>query len=94
MFSWKDLLIELVILIIKIFKMLVHMLNAILFMSAFYLFFMHIASRICNLFLYIIIVLSVRIFLTLEDVSWSVLLCFIIKCYFMALFLFLTQVNM
>ena len=70
--------------------MLVPVLNAILLMYAF-LFFMHIASRICNRFLlllsYIIIVLSVIIFLTSKDVSWLVLLlCFIIKCCFMALF--------
>ena len=66
------------------------MLNAILFMFVF-LFFMYIASRICNhfllFFLYIIIVLCVRIFLTSVDVSWLVLLlCFIIKCCFKALF--------
>ena len=52
---------------------------------------MHIASRICNhfllLFLYIIIVLAVRTFLSSEDVSWFVvLLCFIIECCFIALF--------
>ena len=57
----------------------------------FFLFVMHIASRICNRFLllffiYIIIVLSVRISLTSEDVSWlALLLCFMIKR-FMALF--------
>ena len=52
---------------------------------------MHIASWICNcfslLFLDIIIELFVRIFLSSEDVSWLVLLlCFIIKCFFTALF--------
>ena len=52
---------------------------------------MHIAFRICNnfllLFFYLIIVLYVRIFWTSEDVSWWVLLlCFVIKCYFMGLF--------
>ena len=63
------------------------MLNAILFTF----FFMLIAFGMCNrffllFFLYIIIVLSVRIFLTLENVSWlMLLLCFIITCCFMAL---------
>ena len=72
--------------------MLVPVLNAIAFMFALFLFFLcRNASGICNrfllLFLYIIIVLSVRIFLTSEDVSWFVLLLyFILKCCFMVLF--------
>ena len=66
--------------------MFVPLLNAILFMFGFFLF-MHTAARICNcfllLFLYIIIVLSVRIFLTSKDVSWSVQLNVVLWHYFL-----------
>ena len=65
--------------------MLVPVLNAIYVF--FFKFFMPIASNVCNhfllLFLYIIIVLSMKIFLTLEDINW---LDLIIKCCFMPLF--------
>ena len=67
--------------------MLVSVLNTILFITVFL---MHIASRICNrfllLFIYIIIVLSARIFFTSEDVSWLVLLlCFEIMLFYGAI---------
>ena len=70
--------------------MLVTVLNTIfklVFLNFLCILLLGICNRFLILFLYIIIVLSVRIFITSEDVSWLVLsLCFIIKCCFMALF--------
>ena len=69
--------------LLKIFKMLILVLNAILFIIIFF-YFIVIASRICKLvlllILYIIFVLLSRVFLISGDFGVSVsLLCFAIR---------------
>ena len=90
-FNWekKGLLIELVILVIKN----IWYFGACVKCYFIYIWFFILCILLLGfvifliLFLYIIIVLSVRIFLTSEDVNRLVLLfCFIIKCWFMVLF--------